>query len=63
LIVGDKQYKYVYTTQDGHKVVWSGAGSINLVNREDADYLLEKMKVGQCCGGKPQRKPVFKEIN
>ncbi len=54
--------KYVYKDELGNRLVWSGAGSTNSVSRKDADYLLSKMRVGSCCGGSPQRKPMFKEI-
>jgi hypothetical protein len=54
--------KCVYTDKFGNRLVWSGAGSVNSVCREDADYLLSKQRVFSCCGGSPQRKPMFKEI-
>lgn len=54
--------KYVYADKSGNRIIWSGAGSVKTVSREDADILLTKMRVGSCCGGSPQRKPMFKEI-
>ena len=54
--------KYVYMSKRGNRLVWSGAGSINSVSREDATELLSKTKVGGCCGGHPRRSPIFKEI-
>ena len=54
---------YNYMSLSGEKKTWNGAGSIrNDISREDANILLSKKRIGNCCGSGSKIIYIFEEV-
>ena len=54
--------KYKYRSISGDTIVFDGAGTKQLVSRDDANILLSKVRIGGCCGSGSKRFHIFEEV-